>query len=91
MKAGTSTRPRFYTVAELARAWHRSRASITTLIESGQLRAFNCSPDGKIRQLRISAEAIAEFEKQQMVMPGKKKELPKRQPRDPDQRPPEYV
>lgn len=50
-----------YTVSTLAELMQRSRSSITTLIESGKLEAYDAAPDGKYRQYRVTAEALEKF------------------------------
>ncbi|APZ92175.1 helix-turn-helix domain-containing protein [Fuerstiella marisgermanici] len=50
-----------HTVTQLSELMQRSRSSITTLIESGKLEAYDAAPDGRYRQYRVTPEALEKF------------------------------
>jgi len=62
-----------YTVTQLAEILHRSRSSITSLITSGRLKAFDASPEGIQRQWRVTEDSLQEFIKQNSARPPSKR------------------
>lgn len=60
-----------HSVSDLAKILKRSRSSITSLITSGRLKAYDAAPEGRRRQYRVTAQALEEF--RQSNRPVKKK------------------
>ena len=61
-----------YTIAQLARIIQRSRSSITDLITSGKLDAYDAAPDGRYRQWRVTPEALELFRNRHRARPATK-------------------
>lgn len=64
-----------HTVSDLAKLLKRSRDSITSLILSGKLDAYDAAPDGRYRQWRVTPEALTVFRRQNTAkrMPKKRR------------------
>lgn len=61
-----------HTVSDLATILKRSRDSITSLIRSGKLKAYDAAPDGRYRQWRVTPEALDEFRNRNQARPQMK-------------------
>ncbi|HIF00412.1 MAG TPA: DNA-binding protein [Fuerstia sp.] len=61
------------TVSDLAKLLQRSRSSITSLIQSGKLEAYDAAPDGRYRQWRVTQEALDKFREQNRARPAVKR------------------
>ena len=59
-----------YTVSQLAEILQRSRSSIVSLIRSGRLKAFDASPDGRLRQWRVTQQALDAFVDENSAKPA---------------------
>lgn len=71
-----------YTVSDLARKLKRSRSSITALILSGRLEAYDAAPEGRRRQWRVTPESLERFTDQnrpQQKRPRRRVKLAKKQ------------
>ncbi len=61
------------TVSDLAKRLQRSRSSITSLILSGKLEAYDAAPDGQYRQWRVTRESLDKFREQNRARPAAKR------------------
>lgn len=50
-----------HTVSDVASLLQRSRSSITSLIHTGKLEAYDAAPDGRYRQWRVTPESLQQF------------------------------
>ncbi|MCP4788446.1 MAG: helix-turn-helix domain-containing protein [Fuerstiella sp.] len=62
-----------YTVSQLAEVLQRSRSSITCLIKSGRLAAYDAAPEGRHRQWRVTPESLDQFRNQNAAKPKPKR------------------
>ncbi|MEO2034706.1 MAG: helix-turn-helix domain-containing protein [Planctomycetaceae bacterium] len=67
-----------YTVTQLAKVLQRSRSSITSLIQSGRLAAYNAAPEGRHRQWRVTPDSLDTFRARNAAKPKlkRRKSLP---------------
>lgn len=67
-----------FTVSQLAKRWQKSRDHVRTLIESGQLVAFDTSPTAQRRSYRVTAPSLASFESRSVksIRKTRKQKLP---------------
>ncbi|MEO2013385.1 MAG: helix-turn-helix domain-containing protein [Fuerstiella sp.] len=61
------------TGSQLAEILQRGRSSITSMIESGRLSAYDAAPDGKKRQWRVTSESLDRFREQNAAKPKPKR------------------
>jgi excisionase family DNA binding protein len=59
-----------FTVSDLAKLLQRSRSSITALIQTGRLQAYDAAPEGRYRQWRVTKEALEKFRQQNRARPA---------------------
>ena len=64
--------PTVYSVSQLAEILQRSRSSIRSLIRSGRLSAFDAAPEGRLRQYRVTEDALQKFIAEHSATPPKK-------------------
>ncbi len=62
-----------HTVTDLACILQRSRCSITGLITSGKLDAYDAAPEGRYRQWRVTSEALDKFRQRNQARPPEKR------------------
>jgi len=69
-----------HNVSQTAKILQRSRSSIKSLIMSGKLDAYDAAPDGRLRQWRITPEALEKFRNRNKAKPPestKRRRIPK--------------
>lgn len=74
--------PQHYSVSDLAKIMGRSRSSINTLIARGLLRAYDAAPEAKLRQWRVTPEALQEFVERNSIQQQQGRRKRKRPSRD---------
>lgn len=65
-----------YTVSQLAEILQRSRSSVTSMITSGKLEAYDAAPDGRYRQWRVTPESLNQFRQRNKARQPPKRRKP---------------